>query len=477
MSPSITLCRLRQADRRALSGDRDGSAWQRVVDARIMGLMTTGGRRSGRRGSGRRGDGVAGLVLGFAGAVVLHALFLPGFGLFLQSEPSARDAAKRKQGAQMVRLSREAWEQHKRVQLEVRDAPAPDPERKKREEKKDDDVDAPGRVVSLPPPDKEERPDFADYASEWNQRTERETRSRDQEAISPSITRRKEAGTLVGDAARAAPPPQPAASGTQSSGPAGPGRAKTGDSGTDDTDGRGERLFALEVPKQAAREPLRLKLDVNGVLENREAVPEIPGTGDTARVAIGNRPADAARRSGSGGLGDEGGQGLQGGGNGSNGLPSLEQLTPSPQQLAKLAGAPANDHLPEVEVDAETRLNAWRWKHATFFNRIADAIRREWQGGEVLSNNDPGGNVYGFEDRMTVVQVTLDRGGNVLDVNVAEPSGAFVLDDEAVRAFKQAGPFANPPVQLFKREERFTFLFGFNVAYNRTNFDLNWRPN
>ena len=78
---------------------------------------------------------------------------------------------------------------------------------------------------------------------------------------------------------------------------------------------------------------------------------------------------------------------------------------------------------------------------------------------------------------MTVVQVTLDRSGNVLDVNVAEPSGAYVLDDEAVRAFKQAGPFANPPMQLFKGEEKFSFLFGFNVAYNRTNFDLNWRPN
>lgn len=432
---------------------------------------------AGRRG--RRGDGITGLALGFAFALVLHALFLPGFGLFLQSEPNPADQKAKRQGAQLVRLAAEAWEQNRRVTLEVKDAQTPEAEvERKRREKVEDDVDAPGRVVSLPPPDKEERPEFADYASESNQRTDRETRSRDQEAIAPSVTNRRVDGTALGEVARApqAPPAAPSSS-SQSSGPDGPGRARTGDSGTDATDGRGERMFALEVPKQAAREPLQLKMDVEGMFKNRELVPEVPGTGDVARVAIGNRPMDAARKSGSGGLGDESGQGLRGGGNGTTGLPSLEQLTPTPQELARLAGAPANDHLPEVEVDAETRLNAWRWKHATFFNRIADAIRREWQGGEVLSSNDPGGNVYGFEDRMTVVQVTLDRSGNVLDVNVAEPSGAYVLDDEAVRAFKEAGPFANPPVALFKGEERFTFLFGFNVAYNRTNFDLNWRPN
>lgn len=417
-------------------------------------------------------DGATGLVIGLLAALVIHAVLLPGFGLYLQSRP--HDATK-KAGAQLVRLSKETWQQNKRVQLEVKDAAADDPERKKK--KNDDDTDAPGQVVSLPPPDKEERPDVADYASEWNQRAERETRSRDQAQRAPSVTPRKQDGAVVGEARRT-PPSPPASASRVAGGPEGPGRAKTGDSGSDATDGRGERMFALEVPKQAAREPLNLRVDeLNGMLQNRSAVPELPGNGDTARVAMGNRPADAARRSGSGGLGDESGQGLRGGGVGTTGLPNLDQLTPTPRELAKLAGAPANDYLPEVEVDAETKLNAWRWKHATFFNRIADAIRREWQGGEVLSSNDPAGRVYGFEDRMTVVQVTLDRSGNVVDINVAEPSGAWVLDDEAVRAFKNAGPFANPPVQLFKGEEKFTFLFGFNVAYNRQNFDLNWRPN
>jgi TonB family protein len=167
---------------------------------------------------------------------------------------------------------------------------------------------------------------------------------------------------------------------------------------------------------------------------------------------------------------------MRGGGNGTPGLPSLAELTPTPQNLARLSGAPANDYLPDVEVDAETKLNAWRWKHATFFNRIHEKVSREWHAGEVLSHNEPTGAVYGFEDRMTVLQVTLDRTGNIIDINVQNPSGAYVLDDEAVRAFKHAGPFLNPPPQLFKKGDRFTFLFGFNVSYNRSNFDLNWRP-
>ena len=55
--------------------------------------------------------------------------------------------------------------------------------------------------------------------------------------------------------------------------------------------------------------------------------------------------------------------------------------------FAKLAGAPSNDYLPDVEVDAETKLNAWRWKHATFFNRIHEKVSREWHAGDVLSKD------------------------------------------------------------------------------------------
>jgi TonB family protein len=425
----------------------------------------------------RRRDGFFGLAFGFVVAVLLHVLLVPAVDVFGQVRE--RDPAGRRRTGQLLLLAR-APEASRRVELEIKSPPEL-PEKEKEKAPEDDDK-APGQVVSLPPPEKEERPDAADYASEWDQRAAHETRSRDQRQHAQAVTRELQEGRLAkvmpapSSKTPADPVPTPPAPPREASGPAGPGRVTAGDSGTDETDGSGERMFSLEIPRQAAREPLRLRMDAEGLFKNREAVPEIRGNGENARVALGNTPADHARRQGSGGSGADTGQGLLGGGNNTLGLPSLDQLTPSPSELARMSGAPANDFLPEVEVDAETRLNAWRWKHATFFNRIADAIRREWQGGHVLSSNDPAGRVYGFEDRMTVLQVTLDRSGKVVDVNVASASGAIVLDDEAVRAFKEAGPFTNPPAQLFKGRDNFTFLFGFNVSYNRTNIDLNWRP-
>jgi TonB family protein len=228
-----------------------------------------------------------------------------------------------------------------------------------------------------------------------------------------------------------------------------------------------------------ARSALQLQFDPLGVMKNQTSREATPGNSDRARVSMGTQPDDDAHRSGND-IAPDIGNGSRGGGSGNNNrLPSLAQLTPSVGQLEKLAGMPANDDLRNVETDDETRLNAWRWKHATFFNRVADALRRHWRGGEVFGAADPTGHVYGVEDRVTVLSVTLDRQGNLVDVAIAEASGAEPLDEEAVRAFKAAGPFANPPVALFKGGDRFTFTFGFdvNVSAGRGHgMDFNWRP-
>ena len=51
------------------------------------------------------------------------------------------------------------------------------------------------------------------------------------------------------------------------------------------------------------------------------------------------------------------------------------------------------------------------------------------------------------------------------------------LDDEALRAFKAAGPFPNPPPGLFGDRETFTFHFGFAVEFDQgLSMDMNWRP-
>ena len=141
----------------------------------------------------------------------------------------------------------------------------------------------------------------------------------------------------------------------------------------------------------------------------------------------------------------------------------------------QVTGMPRSDHL-LVEEDSETALNTWRFKHATFFNRVADAIRRTWVGGEVMGQVDPDARLYGREDRTTRVQITLDRDGRVVDLALTVPSGVHALDDEALRAIRAAGPFPNPPRVLFGEGDRFAFVFGFTVDFSRSSFDLNWAP-
>src|SRR5688572_13544184 len=136
----------------------------------------------------RRREGYGPLALAFAIAVAVHVLSIPLFvAMFGQRDVRS---FKDKGGAQLVRLSAEAWEQNRRIQLEVKGAEADEVDRKTKPKKDDEELEAPGQIVTLPRPKKEQRPDFADYASEWDQTVERETRSRDQRQRAPAVADR-----------------------------------------------------------------------------------------------------------------------------------------------------------------------------------------------------------------------------------------------------------------------------------------------
>ena len=258
-----------------------------------------------------------------------------------------------------------------------------------------------------------------------------------------------------------------------SSGPRGEGKAATGEAGSDAENGGTAPKLAFELPRMVARQRLHLDFSSTGSLDNRTAQSAIDVDGRRFRLALGRPDAEAIDRAPPS---DASGRSQKGGGVGRDGLPSLAQLTPSLVELQRVTGMPSNDYLPEVETDAETRLNAWQWMHATFFNRVKDGIRAAWQGPEVVQKHDPRGNIYGTHGLHTVLAVTIDGDGRVVSVNVAESSGADFYDEEAVRTFYAAGPFTHPPAELFGDSDRFTFTFGFNFAYAHQNFDFDWRP-
>ncbi|GMV43037.1 MAG: hypothetical protein AMXMBFR64_47530 [Myxococcales bacterium] len=130
--------------------------------------------------------------------------------------------------------------------------------------------------------------------------------------------------------------------------------------------------------------------------------------------------------------------------------------------LQALAGETrSDDALMDVEEGSETSLNSRKFRYWDFFNRVKDRVREHWHPQDVYRRRDPHGRVYGVQDRLTVLTVTLDDRGALQRMVTVKDSGADFLDEEARRAFQAASPFPNPPVGLLDPSGQITFQFGF----------------
>jgi TonB family protein len=143
-------------------------------------------------------------------------------------------------------------------------------------------------------------------------------------------------------------------------------------------------------------------------------------------------------------------------------------LTPSVGQLAQAIGAAPNDDLSGVDVSDSTFLNTREFKYAGFFNRVKQRVSEQWNPNSVLHQHDPTGRMLG-RGRVTVVSVTIDRSGSLLNVQVVNGSGADFLDEEAMAAFERAAPFLNPPEGLLDPQGMISFRFSFHVDNDITS--------
>lgn len=147
---------------------------------------------------------------------------------------------------------------------------------------------------------------------------------------------------------------------------------------------------------------------------------------------------------------------------------SLSKLKLSDEQAAKLAGT--NDYLKDIKEGEQTLLNSKRWRFASFFNRVKKRVAQNWHPNIVYRRRDPRGRIYGYKDRMTVLRVKLSPKGDLKGVFIEKASGVGFLDDEAIRAFRLAEPFPNPPKGLVDEETQLiSFQFGFF-------FEISTRP-
>lgn len=286
--------------------------------------------------------------------------------------------------------------------------------------------DLTGQIVDLPKAPDNTPPVEARFLSEFNNKVQKESKSRFREKDYKRATNEvTKAAEVEKEAAPAIQPP--------------------GKQGT-----QGEKPPELQkmTEAQQRRERLALSIDkANGLFQNQQARQFIEGS-------------QAPPPKGTVGEEGEGGQG------GKQGPPVTRDFMPNLGVLSRLSGAPANDYLPDDVADGDgTFLNSKEFKFAPFFNRMKQSVSEHWRPMEEMRRRDPTGNIYGYGGRVTVVSVRLNAEGYLKNVQVTRSSGVDFLDREAIVAFEKAQPFLNPPKQLVQGGE-ISFPFGFHIEFN-----------
>lgn len=133
-------------------------------------------------------------------------------------------------------------------------------------------------------------------------------------------------------------------------------------------------------------------------------------------------------------------------------------------QGAENAGSATNDYLKDVKDGDKTLLNTKEFVYFSYYRRIREKLEVAWNS---KLRSTLGGYVYGGRhlatDRnyVTGVIVVLDRYGKITAVKVLQKSGAHDLDEAAVGAFNDAGPFPDPPTGLVDKNGRIEIRWDF----------------
>lgn len=293
----------------------------------------------------------------------------------------------------------------------------------------------PQQVIENVRPDQEQEPDNARYLAEYSTRVDKQSVSRGADS-EPMVAKAKpeELRTTT------KPPDDPSSHKPPSDRPPG-----TAEHAPDVTGPLAMRKPGAIAPAVTAQER-KTRGTSDGLTKPTAADGLAPQRG-TGQIEQQHRDAGETPRG-------EGGAG--------GGAPQLPDLDKSKDVLERIAGGGSVDHLDDVADGDETALNAKRFVHASFFNRMGRQVHQNWDPGTVLRRIDPDGSKNGVKTRVTGVRVSLNAAGALVKISVMSPSGVSELDEEAMHAFKAAAPFPNPPVELAKNG-LITFDFGFYV--------------
>lgn len=147
-------------------------------------------------------------------------------------------------------------------------------------------------------------------------------------------------------------------------------------------------------------------------------------------------------------------------------------LTPDARkELARHVGDPSqtDDYLKDVENGLQTALSTREFLYYSYYDRIKKRIRQFWEPNvrqQVKMIYRKGRSIASSSDRVTQVLITLDSSGTLERIEVITQSGVSALDDAAVKAFKQAAPFPNPPKGMVEKDGRIRIRWDFILEAN-----------
>lgn len=145
-------------------------------------------------------------------------------------------------------------------------------------------------------------------------------------------------------------------------------------------------------------------------------------------------------------------------------LPTLRALSPkfalnpgqkAPEVVETGERSANDDYLKDVKTGLQTMLSTREFVYYTYYQRIKESIRQHWEPNvreKVKIIFRQGRTIASSKDRVTQVLVTLNKDGELMQVDVLTQSGLETLDGAAVDAFREAAPFPNPPKGMIEKD-------------------------
>lgn len=120
----------------------------------------------------------------------------------------------------------------------------------------------------------------------------------------------------------------------------------------------------------------------------------------------------------------------------------------SQQEKTKGEVSSTNDHIKDIPLGDHTYLNTVEFKYYGFYFRIRQKLEQFWGRSiqETAQNLiEEKRRALVQDEHITALRIELDGDGNITAIKVVGTSGVRELDNAAIRAFNEAGPFPNPP--------------------------------